>query len=58
MEFCRSLPGFREEDYTYVQRAVRDGDYIYNPVDHVLTNADGWKVKIEDDGRFISVVDS
>jgi hypothetical protein len=58
MEFCSDLPGFNKRDYSFIERGIISGDYLYDSIDHILTTHDGWRTRIEPDGRFLPICES
>jgi hypothetical protein len=57
MEFCSKLPGFKKADFEPVERGILAGNYKYDATEHVVTTADGWRIQIFEDGRFVPVPD-
>jgi hypothetical protein len=55
---CQSLPGFKKEEYGSVEENLLSGVYSYDPVDRILVIQDGWRIKIENDGKFIPLEES
>jgi hypothetical protein len=53
MQVCQCLHGFKKEEYGVVERNILEGVYSFDPVDRVLEIQDGWRIKIQTDGRFI-----
>jgi hypothetical protein len=58
LSFCSELPGFNKPDYSLIERGILSGDYLYDEVDHILTTHDGWRTRIEPDGRFVPIAES
>jgi hypothetical protein len=58
MEFCSRLPGFKESDFSMVEKGIMDVNYHYDSTDHIVTTSDGWKIQIFEDGRFVPLDES
>jgi hypothetical protein len=58
MEFCQTLPGFKKAEYGSVEQNILSGIYSYDPVDRIITIHDGWRIKIQTDGRFVPIEES
>jgi hypothetical protein len=58
LEVCQKLPGFKKEEYGSVERNLLAGTYSFDPVDRILEIEDGWRIKIQENGRFIPIDES
>jgi hypothetical protein len=55
MALCATLPGYKKRDYEPVEKGILAGDYKFEK--NIVTTKDGWRIRIERDGRFIPIDD-
>jgi hypothetical protein len=55
LEVCQKLPGFKKSEYGLVEANILSGVYSYDPVDRIIIIQDDWRIKIENDGRFVPI---